>query len=208
MQVRKCKNAHSFSSLLVYIQQFIKLYFVLISHSEKTKSLFEGTIIDIETIGEFCYDYDDSRHYQNLTPTIVGYINKDGLNIFCAGGMNAIEELIGKITHTLPYLERPLFAFNCCFEKGVLFHSCGTNIRFKGELNKEKYESKKNAIAILQIPNYGDPFNNIGFECLKAWKKGHYRRAIKHNRSCLLKERDILLKRGYRKPEELILYSH
>jgi hypothetical protein len=27
--------------------------------------------------------------------------------------------------------------------------------------------------------------------------------AIAHNRSCLLKEKDILLLRGYRKPDEL-----
>jgi len=28
-------------------------------------------------------------------------------------------------------------------------------------------------------------------------------KAIAHNRACLLKERDILIKRGFRKPDEL-----
>jgi len=180
---------------------------VLISHFEKTKSRFEGTIIDIETIGEFCYDYDDSRHYQDIIPTIFGWINKDELNIFCARGMNAIEELKEKTTHTLPNLGKPWYAFNCSFEKGVLFHSYGTKIKFKGELNEKKFEKKKNAVAKLGIPNYDDPFYDSGFECLKAWKKGHYKHAVKHNRSCLLKERDILQKRGYRKPDKLILHS-
>ena len=53
------------------------------------------------------------------------------------------------------------------------------------------------------IPNYGDPFNNSGEECMLAWLRGDYENAIKHNRSRLPKERDILLKRGYRKPDKL-----
>jgi hypothetical protein len=37
---------------------------------------------------------------------------------------------------------------------------------------------------------------------------GKIKRAIAHNRSCLLKERDILLKRGFRRSEELnFVYS-
>lgn len=178
---------------------------MVIFYSEESDSNFEGTVIDIETIGEFCRDYYDSRHYQNI-PVIFGYIDKDALKILCAKGTDSIEKLKSNIAQTLPHLRKPLFAFNCCFEKAVLYNSCGIVIDFNGELNREKYESKKDAITSLGIDNYDDPFDDIGLKCKLAWEAGNYELSIRHNRSCLLKERDILLKRGYRKPDELILY--
>jgi len=185
---------------------------MLISHSEKIKSHFEGTIIDIETIGKFCYDYDDSRHYQNITPTIFGYINKSELKIICAKGEGAISELKNKSSQIIRSLEKPFFGYNCCFEMGVLFHSCGLEIEFDGDLMKEKvagvkWENKQEAVAELSIPHYDDPFNDNGKKCLLAWQNGEWKKAIKHNRSCLLKERDILLRRGYRKPDPFVFHS-
>lgn len=38
---------------------------------------------------------------------------------------------------------------------------------------------------------------------MAAWDNGGYNEVIAHNRACLLKERDILLKRGYREPDIL-----
>jgi len=38
-----------------------------------------------------------------------------------------------------------------------------------------------------------------------AWQAGEFDKAVAHNRACLMKERDILLKRGYRKPDGLPL---
>jgi hypothetical protein len=180
---------------------------MLTRFSEKAKSNLGGTIVDIETIGDFCYDYDDSRHYHKLRPTAFGHIDKDGLNIICARGTNGIEALKEEIKRTLPDLRSPLFAFNCCFEQGVLFHSCETKISFQGELNGEKFESKKKTVASLGIRNYDDPFNDNGLRCAQAWLNGQYELVIKHNRSCLLKERDILLTRRYREPDPLELCS-
>ena len=74
---------------------------------------------------------------------------------------------------------------------------------FQKELNQEKYESKSRAVSFLGIPQYNDPFNDNGLLCMNAWLKGQTEKAIAHNRSCLLKERDILLKRGTRKPDKL-----
>ncbi len=42
-----------------------------------------------------------------------------------------------------------------------------------------------------------------GLQCSEAWKRGDVDKAVAHNRSCLLKERDILLERGHRTPDTL-----
>lgn len=180
---------------------------MVIIHSEEVKSDFEGTIIDIETIGEFS-NLNDSRRYQNIIPVIFGYIDKNGLKIYCARRIESIEKLKNIIiAEILPQLKKPLYAFNCDFEKGALFHNCGITVDFDGELNAEKYEKKKKVVSLLGIENYGDPFHDDGIKCKQAWEKGNTKLCIRHNRSCLLKERDILLKRGYRTPDELILVS-
>lgn len=180
---------------------------MLISHTEKIKSEFKGTIIDIETIGKFCRDYNDndSRQYSKMIPVIFGYITKDELKILCAEGKNALKELQKETTRIMPSLKKPIYAFQCRFERGVLHHCYGVELKINGELNAETYEWKGDACAELDIPNYGDPFNNRGKECMLAWLRGDYKSAIKHNRSCLLKERDILFKRNYRKPDKLKL---
>ena len=178
---------------------------MVIIHSEAAKSKFKGTVIDIETIGHFCEGYQDSRHYQNITPVIFGYVDENGLEICCTKSDKSIEKLKTTIAQVLPDLRKPLYAFNCNFERGVLFHSCGIVINFDGELNKEKFESKKGAVASLGIEDYDDPFDDTGFRCKLAWEKGDTTLSIRHNRSCLLKERDILLTIGHRPPENLIL---
>jgi hypothetical protein len=179
---------------------------MIITHNEKVSSNFDGTIIDIETIGEFSkYENNDSRQYCKLTPTIIGYINKDELRILCAKGTDALKELQDIAVSVIPSLEKPLFAFQAMFERGVFHHSCGMQIPFDGELNKETFEPKGDACVELNIPNYGDPFNHDGRQCNLAWTRGDYENAIKHNRNCLLTERDILLKRRFREPDELKL---
>ena len=139
-----------------------------------------------------------------MKPTILGYITKNELNILCARGKDGIDKLIEQSLEIIPSLKKPLFAFQSRFERGVFHHSCGIQIQFDGELNKETFEGKGKACAELDIPNYGDPFNNVGKDCNIAWTRGDYEQAIKLN-SCLLKERDILLKRTYREPDKLKL---
>lgn len=184
---------------------------MVILHSETTKSNFKGTIIDIEAIGEFCREYRDSREYQKLIPLIFGYIDKNGLNVICSKidcskRVEPTKNFKEAVAQTVPNLRKPLYAFQCCFEQGVLFHSWGITINFDGELNKDKYEGKGDAVASLGIENYGDPFNDVGRKCKEALEKGNTELSIRHNISCLLKERDILLRRDYRTPENLILF--
>jgi len=176
---------------------------VIIEHKEDIISDFEGTIIDIETIGEFDNRYNDSRRYKNIRLVIFGFINRDVLHIFCAKGIEAINELREGTRRIIDSLERPLYAFNSEFEKSVFFYELGNEVDFEGELQKEKFESKVGAVRDLDISNYDDPFYSRGFPCIKAWKDGEFDKAIAHNKACLLKERDILMDRGYREPEEL-----
>jgi len=175
---------------------------VIIEHKQDISSNFEGTIIDIETIGEFLNQYPDSRRYKDIQLVIFGFINRHALHIFCAEGTEAISELKEKTKNTIDSLERPFYAFNSEFERGVLFYELGKEIDFNGEL-QEIRESKARAVRDLGIPNYDDPFYDRGFLCIEAWEKGEFDKAMAHNRACLLKERDILIKRGFRRPDEL-----
>ena len=172
-------------------------------YSEKIKSDFEGTIIDLETIGYFDDRYVDSRRYRHIIPIIFGFITKEGIRILCAKREDLIPKLKEEIIEVLDTLIRPFYAFNTDFERGVLFNHIGKKIKFEGELNGEKFESKRRVIQSLGIPNYGDPFDDNGLLCSQSWLKGKFENAVSHNRSCLLKERDILLKRGFRKPSTL-----
>ena len=178
---------------------------MIIEHKEDISSNFEGTIIDIETIGEFLNQYPDSRRYRDIQLVIFGFINRHALHIFCAKGIEAINELREGTKRIIDSLERPLYAFNSEFEKGVFFYELGKKVDFDGELQKEIFESKVDAVKNLDISNYDDPFYSRGFPCIKAWKDGEFDKAIAHNRACLLKEGDILIKRGFREPDELEL---
>ncbi|MGA2319089.1 MAG: hypothetical protein ABSG71_22330 [Thermodesulfobacteriota bacterium] len=174
-------------------------------YDEGIKSDFEGTIIDLETIGYFDDRYEDSRRYRDIIPVIFGYIHRDGIRILCAKDRDSISELGTEIIKVLDSIEKPFYAFNTHFERGVLFTHLGEKVAFEGELNWEKFESKRRVIQFLGISNYGDPFNDNGLLCSQSWLKGKIDHAISHNRSCLLKERDILFKRGFRKPDKLRL---
>ncbi len=168
---------------------------------EKMESSFAGTVIDIETIGDFNQFYKfDSRRYKDIKQVILGYINQEYLHIYCAQSDQEIEELRQKTPEILGSLKRPLYAFNCEFESGVWFHHVGIKIDFDGELQGERFESKKNAVRLLRISNYEDPFFDLGYKCMAAWQARDFAKAIAHNRACLLKERDILLKRGHCAP--------
>jgi len=83
-----------------------------------------------------------------------------------------------------------------------LSYELDKEIDFDGELQEDR-ESKANARSYLDIPNYDDPFYDKGLLCMQAWQDEEFDRAMAHNRACLLKERDILMIRGFRKLDEL-----
>jgi hypothetical protein len=178
---------------------------VIIHQENVSQEKFKGTVIDLETIGPFCRVYTDSRQYKDIRSVIFGAITKDSLKIYCAKSPASMGKLEDIINDELDVMPRPFFAFNTHFETGVIFHSMNREIIFDGELQERKYEAKRNAVAALKIPQHDDPFYDDGLKCSKAWQNGDLAAAVRHNRSCLLKERDILLKRGYRSPEALTL---
>jgi hypothetical protein len=177
---------------------------MILEHVEETGIDFAGTIIDIESIGEFNREFQfDSRHYKDIKQVVLGYITKQKLHIYCATTVEEIEELRLKTSDIFKELARPYYAFNCNFESGVLFHQVGLQIDFEGELQGEPFERKKDAIMKLRIPNYEDPFHDLGQLCIKAWRDKEFKKVIDHNRACLLKERDILIKRGHCEPDKV-----
>jgi hypothetical protein len=177
---------------------------MIFEHIEENGIEFEGTIIDIESIGEFNQQFKyDSRNYMNIKQVILGYITKKKLHIYCATCPQEIDELKQITPQIFKELSKPYFAFNCNFESGVLFHHAGLQIEFDGELQGVAFERKKDAILQLRIPNYDDPFFDVGFMCIKAWNTRDFKKAVAHNRACLLKERDILVKRGHKEPDKV-----
>ncbi|MFC1981094.1 hypothetical protein ACFLVN_02490 [Chloroflexota bacterium] len=185
----------------VSIMNNMPLY--VITNQEDIFSDIDGTVIDIETIGDFDKRYrHDSRNYRNIKQVIFGCIDTNKLCIYCACGNQGITELQEITKKILGNLKRPFYAFNCVFESSVWFNHIGIRIEFDGELQRFRYENKKEAVASLQIPNYDDPFYDEGVKCIEAWNCGNVKHAVAHNRACLLKERDILIKRGYRIPDK------
>ncbi len=172
-------------------------------YAEKVESNFDGTIIDLETTGEFCNYYSDSRRYKDIIPVICGCIDRGGIRIVYAENRGDIQDIKKEITQLFPSLAKPFSAFNCNFEQGVLFHFVKSEISFEREINSRKYERKEDIVQTLGIASYGDPFHGNGLQCSDAWKRGDVDKAVAHNRSCLLKERDILLERGHRTPDTL-----
>ena len=173
---------------------------MIIEHKENISSDFNGTIIDIEFIGSFdrFYSIDDVRRYADTKLIIFGFMNKEFLHIHCAKGMEGIAALNAKTREIIGGLKRPLLAFHCAVTSGVLFHALGFKPFFSGELGTGSTERKADVVKELNISNYDDPFFGDGFACSKAWMNSQFSEAIAHNRACLLKERDILIKRHYK----------
>jgi len=183
---------------------------MLIEHHENQDLNYSGTVIDIETIGEYCKQYKihtedtitprDSREYQDHKLIIFGYINKRGLHIYCAKDQKCIPELEEKTKQLLKVIveEKPLYALNCHQEMSVFFHQLNMKIPIDKELQSREFESKDQALRDVGIyESFGDPYHNKykgGLSCREAWEQGDISSAIKHNRACLLKEQALMLK--------------
>jgi len=180
---------------------------MIVEYHEDAAADFDGTIIDIETIGRFDAGYrntSDVREFQYIRQVMFGWVDREGLSILYVRDPGEVTELNERVADVMDGLSRPFYAFNTSFERGVLYHQLGQQYVFDGELQKEKYESKANAVQALGIPNYDDPFNDKGILCQEAWQDGRFDEAVAHNRACLLKERDILVLRGFRQPDVLL----
>jgi hypothetical protein len=165
---------------------------MVIENFEHVPVFFEGSIIDLETIGDFdeIYRLWDPRRYIDFKPTIFGYICGNSLVQYCAEGYDEIADIISLMKKTLPNLERPFYAFNTNFEVGVIQNTCSYQPFFI-DIRDNLYGSKWDIRKQLDIFTYNDPFNGEGCRCDSEWKIGNYDDCMKHNRACLLIERDI-----------------
>ena len=168
---------------------------MVITSTESPSMQPQGTVIDFETIGEFDRNYSsrDTRQYALLKPTIFGYLTDGKMVQYCAEGISDIENIVTIMNEILPTLEPPFYALNCYFERGVCTHSCTFTpkplIDVRGG---NTYERKWDVRKRLGIPTYDDPFNGNGYTCMLEWHKENYKDCMKHNRACLLIEKDIL----------------
>lgn len=172
---------------------------------EKSESNFSGSIIHIDTIGNLRNEFTDSRRFSELSPVIVGVIDKNKLKIEYATDKSSVPLLRSRIIVLLNESPKPYFAFNATFVQAVLYHFTGEKIAIAGELNRKPIESRLFAIHALNISQYSDPFADQDKLCAQAWFKGEIEKCVAHARACLLKERDIFIKRGSRKPDEIRL---
>ena len=77
-------------------------------HHEIAESQFQGTIIDIETIGEFSQIYKfDSRRCKDIKQVIFGYINQEHLHIYCARSALGIDKLKLMTPEIITHLTNP-----------------------------------------------------------------------------------------------------
>jgi len=162
-------------------------------HREPSSMRIKGTIIDLESTGGFDREYPpwDPRQYANISPTIFGYITGETLIQHCAEGEKEIQEIVEIMKDTLPRLEKPFYALNCNFEKYVITNTCGQEHPVL-DVRERKYRGSKWAIREkLGIPTYDDPFDGDGLRCMHEWHEGNYKDCLRHNRACLLIERDI-----------------
>lgn len=153
----------------------------------------QGTIIDIETTGEFDEKYDppDLRRFGDIKPTLFGYLVDDVIVQHCAESIDDIQDLVDYMTYTIPLLQQPFFALYTPFERHLLSKYCGldpviTDVRGKIYMGKWKLRE------VLEIPTYNDPFDGDGNKCRLAWDKGDFESCLIHNQACLQIERDIL----------------
>lgn len=190
---------------------------LLLTHTEeRTDEYIDGTIIDFETVGEFLRGI-GLEVYRDHQPVSLGFLSGHTLTVVARKGDKAVHEVaLRKVCREMIFgAKRPFYAFNAEFEIGVLFWFIEEVVPFdrdiqfliKAESGAMIPEAKRYVVKNLGIPNFDDPFNDVGKLVQDSWKKyletgdeSHLMDIIHHNRACLLKEYWILEKRGKWRP--------
>ncbi|RLC31798.1 hypothetical protein DRH13_02535 [Candidatus Woesebacteria bacterium] len=164
----------------------------------------KGTIIDLETIGSIRNKFKDTRRYEKVKPYIFGYLTGDTIVQKYVEKPDYIPELVQWIKKAIltNLFQEPLYAFFTEFEIGVIYCATGIKVNFDREL-KKGVGSKESIVKQIGISAYEDPFPGAGVKCIEEFKRGNLEDCLKHNRACLLKERDLLFKRGFVDPNKI-----
>ncbi|MHA2024685.1 MAG: hypothetical protein ACW98U_02195 [Candidatus Thorarchaeota archaeon] len=175
---------------------------------ERVKTVFDGSIIDIETIGDFSevnrgtppMGSDYLKRYRSMRITAVGVLSAGKLTICVANGYENLDAFQKIATKVMRDTSVPLYAFNKTFEEGCYFwNSEERSLEIDYELQQAVLERKEDVVKALNIDDYDDPFHGKGVRCKSAFASGDLQSIMKHNRACLLKENQILSKRGAKK---------
>ena len=164
----------------------------------------KGTIIDLETIGPIRNGFRDTRKYKNVRPYLFGYLSGNTIVQKYVEKPDHIPQLVQWIKKAIStnFLQVPLYAFFTEFETGVIYCTTGIKVNFDRELKKGA-GGKESIVKKIGIKTYDDPFPGAGVKCIEEFKRGNIVDCLKHNRACLLKERDILFKRGFIDPNKI-----
>ena len=174
-------------------------------YREEVSTDFEGTIVDIETIGDFIQvgtrfppqEQDYLGKYRDMKITTVGVLSENELAIFIAKNIECVIEFQKSAIKLMSEVSSPTYAFNKSFEEGCYFWNSGFNIiRIDNELQTFAGEKKEDVVEEYGISKYNDPFHGDGGKYVAAFFEGNIDDIIKHNRACLLKEHQILKERG------------
>jgi len=172
---------------------------------ELIETSFLGTIVDIETIGEFGrvkggvlpIGSDYLQRYREMKITAVGMLFAGKMVIHVANGVHSLDTFQKTAVQLVSESAEPRYAFNKAFEEGCYFWNSGHEfLEFDYELQRYPRERKESVVKSLNIDNYGDPFNGKGAKCKDAFLSDDLNGIMKHNRACLLKESQILAMRG------------
>ena len=164
----------------------------------------EGTIIDLETTGPIRHEFRNTRRYEKVKPYLFGYLNGNTIVQKYVEKPDHIPQLVQWIKKTIltDLFQKPLYAFFTEFESGVIYCATGVKVNFDREL-KIGSGGKESIVKKLGIDAYDDPFPGAGVKCIEEFKRGNIENCLKHNQACLLKERDILFKRGFVDPNKI-----
>lgn len=192
------------------------------TYLEESPGQLNGTIIDIETIGEFS-ECVGLGLYKQIRPIVVGFLDCNSIEILyiTKETRRDFDALRSVLRRKMCRVKHPLYAFNAEFEMGVLYWFLGRPVMFDRDLmfsmntpyGESVWESKRYLVKDLGIPNFDDPFHDMGFRVPEAWedfqRSGNVeflKEIIIHNRACLLKEYTILKKRRrWRKVDKTII---
>jgi len=164
----------------------------------------DGTIIDLETIGSIRNEFKDTRRYEKVRPYLFGYLNGNTIVQKYVEKPDHISQLVQWIKEAIStnFFKVPLYAFFTEFETGVIYCTTGIKVNFDREL-KIGFGGKESIVKKFGINAYDDPFPGAGVKCIDEFKGENIADCLKHNRACLLKERDILFKRGFVDPDKI-----
>lgn len=158
-------------------------------------------IVDVET-RQLLKDVDwDSRR---LTPTVVGIFFKNLIIQIIRVTANAMLEMRRKVAYELESVRKPFLAFNCDFDKFVIYGLCGIYYPF---LDIQEYygQTKEEAKHHHNI-NVDDPFKGNGRIAVEYYQKyeqtgdrSYLEKVIEHNQACLITEQiltEMLVSKG------------